>query len=89
MFVSVLFLFVCLFVCLFNSLNSKLKLIHLLNGQDAKKSGAVHSRKEKALGRLITAFQYVRVASGKADERFFIRECSYGTRGNGFKLKNG
>jgi len=35
------------------------------------------------------AFQYLEVAYMKAGEGLFTRTCSNGTRGNGFKLKEG
>ena len=38
---------------------------------------------------LIAAFQYLKGAYKKAGEGVFTRACSYRTRGNGFKLKEG
>jgi len=38
---------------------------------------------------LRAAFQYLKEAYKKAGEGLFTRECSYRTRGNGFKLKEG
>lgn len=44
---------------------------------------------QKAPGRPLVAFQYLKRAYRKAAERQCIRECSDMTRGNSFKLKEG
>ncbi|KAK4828814.1 hypothetical protein QYF61_000871 [Mycteria americana] len=40
-------------------------------------------------GDLLVAFQYLKGACKKNRERLFTRACSYRTRGNSFKLKEG
>ncbi|PKU43943.1 hypothetical protein llap_5756 [Limosa lapponica baueri] len=45
--------------------------------------------KTRLQGDLITAFQYLKGAYRGDGEGPFIRECSDGTRGNSFKLKEG
>jgi len=58
----------------------------LLQGQ-AERVGVVQKR--RLWGDPITAFQSLKWAYKKAGEGLFIRGCSDGTRGNGFKLKDG
>jgi len=38
---------------------------------------------------MYTAFQYIEGAYRKGRERLFTKACSYRTRGNAFKLKEG
>jgi len=45
--------------------------------------------KRRLWGHLIAAFQYLKGAYQKAAEGHFMKACSYGTRNNGFKLKEG
>ncbi|GAB0178198.1 mitochondrial enolase superfamily member 1 [Grus japonensis] len=45
--------------------------------------------KRRLRGDLTAAFRYLKEACRKAGEGLSIRECSDGTRGNGFKLKEG
>ena len=45
--------------------------------------------KRRLRGDLTAAFQYLKGAYRKAEERLFIRACSDWMRGNGFKLEEG
>ena len=45
--------------------------------------------KRRLQGDLTAAFQYLKGACRKSGEGLFPRACSDGTRGNGFKLKEG
>lgn len=45
--------------------------------------------KRRLHGDLIEVFQYLKGANAKDVERLFTRACGDGTRGNGFKMKEG
>ena len=49
--------------------------------------GLFSLEKRRLWGDLRAAFQYLKEAYRKTGEGHFVRECSDGTRGNGFKLK--
>ena len=46
-------------------------------------------KKRRLQGDYIAAFQYLKRAYGKAGEGLLKRACSYRSRGNGFKQKEG
>ncbi|KAK4818993.1 hypothetical protein QYF61_022824 [Mycteria americana] len=46
-------------------------------------------QKKRLRGHLVAAFQYLKGAYEKDEDRLFSRACSNRTRGNGFKLKEG
>ncbi|PKU47894.1 hypothetical protein llap_1810 [Limosa lapponica baueri] len=54
-----------------------------------RKLGLFSLEKRRLQGDLIAAFQYPKGAYRRNGEGLFIRECSHGTRGDGFKLKKG
>ncbi|KAK4815748.1 hypothetical protein QYF61_006786 [Mycteria americana] len=60
-----------------------------LSCEERLRVGVFHPGEEKALGRPIATFQYLKGASKKDRNKLFSRACCDRTRGNGFKLKEG
>ncbi|KFW71070.1 hypothetical protein AS28_13425, partial [Pygoscelis adeliae] len=64
-------------------------LEHLSYEDRLRELGLVSLEKRRLWGDLRAAFQYLKGAYKKAGEGLFARACSYRTRGNDFKLKEG
>jgi len=64
-------------------------LEHLSYERRLRELGLFSLEKRRLQGDLIVAFQYLKEAYRKAGEGLFTRARSDGTRGNGFKLKEG
>jgi len=59
---------------------------HLSYEKRLRELGLFSLVKKRLWGNLIVAFQYLKGAYKKDEDRFFRRACSYRTRSNGFKL---
>lgn len=57
--------------------------------RQAERAGAVIPQKTRLWGDFIVAFQYVKDAYNKDEEKFFTGACADRTRGNVFKIKEG
>ncbi|KAK4816003.1 hypothetical protein QYF61_010871 [Mycteria americana] len=64
-------------------------LEHLSYEYRLRELGLFSLEKSRLWGDLIAAFQYLKEAYKKDGEGLFTRACSYKTRSNGFKLKEG
>ncbi|PKU39426.1 hypothetical protein llap_10267 [Limosa lapponica baueri] len=64
-------------------------LEHLSYEDRLRQLGLFSLEKRRLRGNIITAFRYMKRATGEMERDSFIRECSDRMRGNGFKLKEG
>ena len=62
---------------------------HLSCEDRLRKLGLFSLEERRLQGDLLVAFQYLKESSKKEGDRFCSRVCGDGTRGNGFKLKEG
>ncbi|GAB0178806.1 hypothetical protein GRJ2_000345900 [Grus japonensis] len=62
-------------------------LEHLSSEERLRELGLFSLERSRLQGHFIVAFQYIKEAYKKEEERLFTRICSDRTRGNGFKLK--
>ncbi|PKU41382.1 hypothetical protein llap_8313 [Limosa lapponica baueri] len=64
-------------------------LEHLSYEDRLRELGLFSLEKRRLWGDFIKGFQYLKGAYRRDEEGLFMRECSYRTRGNGFKLEEG
>jgi len=62
---------------------------HLSYEDGLRQMGLFSLEKRRLLEELVAAFQYLKGGYNKEGDRFFIRVCCCGTKGNGFKLEEG
>jgi len=65
------------------------RLKHLFCKGSPKELELFSLEKRRLWGDLIIGFLYLKWGKRKAEEGLYIRECSNGTRSDGFKLKEG